>query len=243
MSDSFHGRNTVLLQTHFILEKTFTGAARGAGATLTGLLCFLCTGAILSATFVASCRLPTRFGEFTIHGFEDADTGQEHLALVYGDVSAQEAVLCRVHSECLTGDGMFSMRCDCGSQLEHAMTRISENRSGIILYLRQEGRGIGLINKIRAYELQDKGADTVEANERLGFDADLRDYTITRSMFLHFQIKKVRLMTNNPVKVQALSKLGIEIVERLPIATGQNDHNARYLAAKAGKLGHLFGES
>lgn len=178
-----------------------------------------------------------------MHGFEDADTGQEHLALAYGDPGGQEVSLCRVHSECLTGDCLFSMRCDCGSQLEHAMTRISENGSGIILYLRQEGRGIGLINKIRAYELQDRGADTVEANERLGFDADLRDYTITSSMFLHFRIKKVRLMTNNPVKVQALTKLGIEIVERLPIETGRNDHNARYLATKKGKLGHLFGKS
>jgi GTP cyclohydrolase II len=122
------------------------------------------------------------------------------------------------------------------------MRSISENGSGVILYLRQEGRGIGLINKIRAYELQDKGADTVEANEKLGFDADLRDYTICKSMFLHLQVNKVRLMTNNPVKVQALNKLGIEIVERVPIETGQNDHNARYLATKAGKLGHLFGD-
>ncbi len=177
-----------------------------------------------------------------MHGFVDSETGQEHVALVYGDVGSQDAVLCRVHSECLTGDCLFSMRCDCGSQLKHAMTSISENGSGMILYLRQEGRGIGLINKIRAYELQDKGADTVEANERLGFDADLRDYTITKSMFLHFQVKKLRLMTNNPVKVQALSKLGLDIIERLPIETGQNDHNARYLATKAGKLGHLFGE-
>lgn len=177
-----------------------------------------------------------------MHGFEDSETGQEHVALVCGDPDTEDAVLCRVHSECLTGDCMFSMRCDCGPQLQHAMKTIAENGNGIILYLRQEGRGIGLINKIRAYELQDKGADTVEANERLGFDADLRDYTITKSMFQHFRIKKVRLMTNNPLKVQALTKLGIEILERLPIQTGQNDHNARYLATKAGKLGHLFSE-
>ncbi len=196
----------------------------------------------MPATFVASCRLPTEFGEFQMHGFEDSDTGQEHVALVYGDLASQEAALCRVHSECLTGDCMFSMRCDCGPQLKFAMKTIAENGSGIILYLRQEGRGIGLINKIRAYELQDKGADTVEANERLGFDADLRDYTITKSMFQHFRIKKVKLMTNNPLKVQALTKLGIDVSERLPIQTGQNDHNARYLATKAGKLGHLFSE-
>ena len=178
-----------------------------------------------------------------MHGFEDTNTGQEHIALVLGDVAHEDAVLCRVHSECLTGDCMFSMRCDCGAQLEHAMRAIAEEGRGAILYLRQEGRGIGLINKIRAYELQDRGADTVEANERLGFDADLRDYTVTKGMFLHLQIDKIRLMTNNPVKVQALTKLGIEIEERLPIETGQNDHNARYLATKAGKLGHLFGDS
>lgn len=177
-----------------------------------------------------------------MHGFEDADTGQEHVALVMGNVAEAEHVICRIHSECLTGDCLFSMRCDCGSQLEHAMKTISEAGCGMILYLRQEGRGIGLINKIRAYALQDKGADTVEANERLGFDADLRDYTICKSMFLHFRVRRIRLMTNNPLKVQALNKLGIEIVERLPIETGQNDHNARYLATKAGKLGHMFSD-
>ena len=177
-----------------------------------------------------------------MHGFEDTDTGQEHIALVLGNVADEEVVLCRVHSECLTGDCLFSMRCDCGAQLEYAMKKIAENGLGIILYLRQEGRGIGLINKIRAYELQDRGADTVEANERLGFDADLRDYTVTKAMFLHLQIEKIRLMTNNPVKVQALKKLGILIEERVPIETAQNDHNARYLATKAGKLGHLIGD-
>lgn len=197
----------------------------------------------MAATFVASCRLPTPFGEFSLHGFEDSETGQEHVAVVFGEVSEEDSVLCRIHSECLTGDCLFSMRCDCGSQLEHAMRAISENGAGMILYLRQEGRGIGLINKIRAYALQDKGADTVEANERLGFDADLRDYTICKTMFLHFQVSRIRLMTNNPVKVQALTKLGLEITERIPIETGQNDHNAHYLATKAGKLGHLFTKS
>jgi len=180
-------------------------------------------------------------GDFMLHGFEDTDTGQEHVAITLGDVTDGQVVLCRVHSECLTGDALFSMRCDCGSQLQTALTRISDEGRGIILYLRQEGRGIGLINKIRAYALQDQGADTVEANERLGFDADLRDYTMCKSMFAHFQIDRVRLMTNNPVKVNALSKLGIEIVERLSLETGQNDHNARYLATKAGKLGRLLG--
>ncbi|MGI9322134.1 MAG: GTP cyclohydrolase II [Pseudomonadales bacterium] len=194
----------------------------------------------MPVTFVESCRLPTPFGDFAMHGFEDADTGQEHLALVLGNVASEDVVLCRVHSECLTGDCLFSMRCDCGAQLEHAMKEIAAKGSGVLLYLRQEGRGIGLINKIRAYQLQDAGADTVEANEHLGFDADLRDYTVCKSMFLHLQVSRIDLMTNNPVKVQALTKLGIEIVNRLPIETGQNDHNALYLATKAGKLGHLL---
>ena len=196
----------------------------------------------MSVVHVASCKLPTALGEFTMHGFEDPDTRKEHVALSLGDIQAVDSVLCRVHSECLTGDSLFSMRCDCGSQLNVAMERIAKEGAGIILYLRQEGRGIGLVNKIRAYALQDAGADTVEANERLGFDADLRDYTMCKNMFLHFQISSIRLMTNNIGKVKALEKLGIEIVERIPIETGENDHNARYLATKAGKLGHLFGK-
>ncbi len=195
----------------------------------------------MAVTFVATCNLPTPFGDFAMHGFEDPDTGQEHLALVLGDIAAADPVLCRVHSECLTGDGLFSIRCDCGAQLEQAMQRIAAHGSGVILYLRQEGRGIGLINKIRAYALQDRGADTVEANERLGFGADLRDYTVCKAMFLHLQVSRIVLMTNNPVKVQALTKLGMDIVARQSIVTSQNDHNARYLATKAGKLGHLFG--
>ena len=161
----------------------------------------------MTAIYIASSRLPTPFGEFMLHGFEDAATGQEHVAITLGDVTDGEPVLCRVHSECLTGDALFSMRCDCGAQLQTALQRISEEGRGMILYLRQEGRGIGLINKVRAYELQDQGADTVEANERLGFDADLRDYTICKTMFGHFQISKVVLMTNNPVKITALTKL------------------------------------
>lgn len=196
----------------------------------------------MSVVYVASSRLPTPYGEFMVHGFEDADTGQEHVAITMGDVTDNEPVLCRVHSECLTGDSLFSMRCDCGAQLQTALQRIAEEGRGIILYLRQEGRGIGLINKIRAYELQDQGADTVEANERLGFDADLRDYSMCKTMFTYFQVTRLRLMTNNPVKVTALTKFGLEITERIPLETGQNDHNARYLATKAGKLGHMFGK-
>jgi GTP cyclohydrolase II len=182
-------------------------------------------------------------GEFMLHGFEDADTGQEHVAITMGDVTDGEVVLCRVHSECLTGDALFSSRCDCGPQLQTALERIAKEGRGIVLYLRQEGRGIGLINKVRAYELQDQGADTVEANERLGFDADLRDYTMCKAMFAHFQIDRIRLMTNNPVKVNASTKLGVEILERIPLETGHTDHNARYIATKVGKLGHLFGKS
>ena len=193
--------------------------------------------------FVAACELPTQYGKFRMHGFEDPDTRQEHVALTFGDVANQSGLICRVHSECLTGDCWCSMRCDCGSQLQTALQRISEEGRGVLLYLRQEGRGIGLINKIRAYQLQDAGADTVEANERLGFDADLRDYTMCKSMFSHLQVSSVRLMTNNPVKVNALTKLGIVVEDRVPIETGQNDHNARYLETKAGKLGHLLGVS
>ncbi len=196
----------------------------------------------MTVVYVASAKLPTPFGEFDLHGFEDAQTGQEHVAITLGNLAESQPVLCRIHSECLTGDALFSMRCDCGPQLQLALERIAAEGTGMILYLRQEGRGIGLINKIRAYELQDQGADTVEANERLGFDADLRDYTMCKSMFAHFQVSRIRLMTNNPVKVNALTKLGIDIVERLSLETGHNDHNARYLATKAGKLGHLFGE-
>ena len=193
--------------------------------------------------FVASCELPTEFGKFIMHGFEDPDTGQEHVALTFGSIANQSGVLCRVHSECLTGDCLFSMRCDCGSQLQTAMQRISEQGAGVLLYLRQEGRGIGLINKIRAYQLQDAGADTVEANERLGFDADLRDYTMCRNMFAHLQVGSVRLMTNNPRKIAALKDLGINVVEREPIQADSNPHNIQYLSTKAGKLGHMFKES
>jgi GTP cyclohydrolase II len=193
--------------------------------------------------FVAAARLPTPWGIFTLHGFEDSDTGKEHIALTFGTVATESPVLTRVHSECLTGDSLFSMRCDCGSQLQTALEKIADEGRGVLLYLRQEGRGIGLINKVRAYHLQDAGADTVEANEQLGFDADLRDYSMCKNMFAHLQVKNLRLMTNNPVKVNALTKLGLNIVERIPLHTGINSHNARYLATKAGKLGHLMGKT
>lgn len=176
-----------------------------------------------------------------MHGFEDESSDKEHVVLTMGDVADGEPVLARVHSECLTGDALFSMRCDCGEQLQAALKAISEEGRGALLYLRQEGRGIGLLNKIRAYRLQDEGADTVEANEALGFGADMRDYSMCLQMLDHLGISRVRLMTNNPRKVQALQELGVDVIERLPLETPHNPHNQKYLATKAGKLGHLMG--
>ena len=175
-----------------------------------------------------------------MHGFEDAENDKEHSVLSMGDLTSDEPVLARVHSECLTGDALFSARCDCGAQLEHALSAIAREGRGVLLYLKQEGRGIGLLNKVRAYRLQDEGADTVEANEHLGFGADQRDYSVCKPMLGHFGIKKLRLMTNNPVKVSALEALGFDVVERIAIETGRTAHNEKYLATKAGKLGHLL---
>jgi GTP cyclohydrolase II len=191
--------------------------------------------------YVETSRLPTQWGEFEMHGFEDTDSEKEHIVLTLGTVDDGAPVLARVHSECLTGDALFSMRCDCGEQLHAALKAISEEGRGALLYLRQEGRGIGLLNKIKAYKLQDEGADTVEANEALGFGADLRDYTICKPMLDHLGIHSLKLMTNNPRKVHALEELGVEITERLSIETPHNPHNQKYLATKAGKLGHLMG--
>ncbi len=190
--------------------------------------------------FISSAELPTRLGKFHIHGFIETASQQEHVALSYGQWQPGDTVLIRIHSECLTGDALFSTRCDCGSQLERAMQNIVDNGSGIILYLRQEGRGIGLINKIRAYQLQDNGMDTVEANEHLGFDADLRDYGICKAMLDKLGVAKVRLMTNNPRKVKALTDLGIEVSERQPIDHGVTDDNRGYIRTKTQKLGHAF---
>ncbi|MEM8498177.1 MAG: GTP cyclohydrolase II [Pseudomonadota bacterium] len=194
----------------------------------------------MSVSFITSSKIPTPWGMFDIHGFEEAESGKEHVVLSMGDLSDGGAVLARVHSECLTGDALFSMRCDCGPQLETALRRIARERRGMVLYLRQEGRGIGLLNKLKAYNLQDKGADTVEANEQLGFAADQRSYTICEPMFAHLGVSSVRLMTNNPRKVKALEDIGINVTERLDLHTGHNPHNSRYLSTKAGKLGHLF---
>lgn len=196
----------------------------------------------MTIRYIESSRLPTPWGTFAMHGFEDTGDDKEHLVLTMGDVRGSEPVLARIHSECLTGDALFSLRCDCGSQLQAAMHKIATEGRGVIFYLRQEGRGIGLLNKIRAYKLQDCGADTVEANEQLGFGADMRDYSILQPMIEHLQIHTIRLMTNNPRKVKALQDIGIAVTERLSHQTGRNPHNAKYLETKKGKLGHLLGD-
>lgn len=194
----------------------------------------------MSVRYVESSCLPTDWGVFDIHGFEDPLANKEHVVLTMGDVGDGEPVLCRIHSECLTGDALFSRRCDCGNQLEAAMRAIAKEGRGAIFYLRQEGRGIGLLNKIKAYKLQDAGADTVEANEQLGFGADMRDYSILGPMLRHLKIQKVRLMTNNPRKVAAMTENSVEVVERVPLHCGSNPHNEKYLLTKGAKLGHLF---
>ncbi|GAB2789115.1 GTP cyclohydrolase II [Halomonas shantousis] len=194
----------------------------------------------MTIRFIAASKLPMPWATFTMHGFEDEATGKDHIALTLGDVATDEPVLARVHSECLTGDALFSLRCDCGYQLQEALKRIAAEGRGVLLYLRQEGRGIGLLNKIRAYHLQDQGADTVEANERLGFGADLRRYDLCVPMLEHLGIHSLKLMTNNPRKIEALTRDGIRIVERQPITTGRNPHNEQYLSTKAGKLGHMM---
>lgn len=194
----------------------------------------------MAIKFISSAQLPTPYATFTLHGFENEQTGQEHLAITLGNLNQQEKVLGRIHSECLTGDALFSLRCDCGFQLKAAMQRIAKEGKGVIFYLRQEGRGIGLINKIKAYNLQDDGCDTVEANEKLGFAADMRTYEMLETMVQHLGIKSLRLMTNNPRKLKAFEKLGVEISERVPLTEGLNPHNASYLTTKSEKLGHLM---
>ncbi|WP_439134506.1 GTP cyclohydrolase II [Pseudomaricurvus sp.] len=194
----------------------------------------------MTVHYIESSKLPTSMGIFDMHGFEDTETGKEHVVLSMGQIDDSEPVLARIHSECLTGDALFSLRCDCGAQLQAAMHRIAIEGRGVIFYLRQEGRGIGLMNKIKAYHLQDNGADTVEANEQLGFGADMRDYSILKPMLEHMGIAEIRLMTNNPRKVKALQELGINVVERVAHESGRNPHNIKYLETKKGKLGHLL---
>ena len=189
---------------------------------------------------VALAELPTRFGDFHIIAFENNRDGKEHVAITKGDVIGAKDVPVRLHSECLTGDVMGSLRCDCRDQLETALKAIGKMETGMVLYLRQEGRGIGLINKIRAYELQDGGLDTVEANIALGFRDDERDYAVAAHMLASLKIESIKLMTNNPKKIAQLTQYGINVTERIPHIMEANDHNRFYLETKAAKSGHLI---
>lgn len=198
-------------------------------------------GAKPTVSWISSCRLPTQWATFDMHAFVDAASGKEHLALALGAVNDGKPVLARVHSECLTGDALFSQRCDCGAQLQDALERIAAEGRGVLLYLRQEGRGIGLVNKVRAYHLQDQGADTVEANLALGFPADLRQYGMCQPMLAHLGVASLCLMSNNPAKRAALESAGVHISANLPIQVGLHAHSRRYLETKQVRMGHDLG--
>jgi 3,4-dihydroxy 2-butanone 4-phosphate synthase / GTP cyclohydrolase II len=187
---------------------------------------------------MTSVRLPTAYGDFTAVAFRETLTGKHHVALVKGDVDGEENVLVRVHSECLTGDVFHSLRCDCGEQLELALERIAAEPRGVLLYMAQEGRGIGLLNKLRAYELQEAGLDTVEANLELGFAADLREYGIGSQILADLGLTTIRILTNNPKKMTGIEGFGLSVVEQVPIEVSPNAENQRYLETKREKLGH-----
>jgi GTP cyclohydrolase II len=196
----------------------------------------------LRLTKVAEAAFPTQFGSFRIYGFEgrDGDLTEEAVALKMGDLDDGRAPLVRIHSQCLTGDVFHSLRCDCRAQLEIALESIAQEGRGLLIYEHQEGRGIGLLNKLRAYELQDHGADTVEANERLGFDSDLRSYELPGIILQYFGLKAIRLLSNNPEKVEAVERAGVEVVERVPCLADVLDTSEYYLRTKKEKMGHLL---
>ena len=194
----------------------------------------------LKLTTTLTTRLPTQNGEFVLHYYQTNQDEKEHLALVKGDVAEQENVPVRVHSECLTGDVFGSRRCDCGEQLARAMQYVEKSGCGVVIYLRQEGRGIGLFHKLQAYNLQDNGLDTVDANLALGYLADEREYSVAAAILNDLNIRSVALLTNNPAKIEALKSLGINVVGRLPLVVPSNDDNVDYLKTKATKMAHVF---
>lgn len=195
----------------------------------------------VSIEFVATSKLPTAYGDFKISVFQDPQTGEEHVALSKGlEIAPTNPVLVRIHSECLTGDAFGSLKCDCGPQLHNTMKMMNDAGQGVILYLRQEGRGIGLTNKIRAYALQDQGHDTVDANLLLNLPADARKYDMCSIMLNHLGVEQVKLITNNPLKIQALKDLGINVVDRLPLLVGKNPFNEAYLKTKRDRMDHMY---
>ena len=190
--------------------------------------------------FIEVSELPTEFANFKVHAFTEKQSKIDHLAITLGNIESMDSVLTRIHSQCITGESFFSLRCDCRYQLSESLNQISKKSCGVIFYLQQEGRGIGLSNKIRAYKLQDSGLDTVEANHQLGFHEDERSYEIVSAMANHLKIKSMDLMTNNPKKIDAIKKSGLKINKRIPIKSESNDYNKSYLSTKAKKLGHLM---